>query len=113
MDGKIYLSVARDLEDAILAGTLREGSVVPSTHQVAAQYEINPATAARGVSQLSARGLLTKQRGIGLFVAEGARDILMEERRETFRAVKVKEILAEAQVLGISKRDLLAIIMSA
>ena len=113
MDGKIYLNVARDLENAILAGTLREGGVVPSTHQVAEQYEINPATAARGVSQLTSRGILTKQRGIGLFVAEGARDRLMEERRELFRTVTVKEILAEAQVLGISKRDLLAIIMSA
>jgi DNA-binding transcriptional regulator YhcF (GntR family) len=85
---------------------------VPSTHQVAEQYGINPATAARGVSQLTARGILTKQRGIGLFVAEGARDRLMEERREAFRSGTVKAMLDEAHVLGISKRDLLAIIMS-
>ena len=112
MDGKIYMGVARDLENAILSGQLREGALVPSTHQVAEQYGINPATAARGVSQLTARGLLLKQRGIGLFVAEGARDRVMEERREEFRAGTLKNLLEEAHVLGISKRDLLAMIMS-
>ncbi|MCL2003913.1 MAG: GntR family transcriptional regulator [Oscillospiraceae bacterium] len=112
MDGKIYLGVARDLENAILSGQLREGGLVPSTHQVAEQYAINPATAARGVSQLTARGILLKQRGIGLFVAEGARDRLMEERREAFRAGVLKQVLEDARVLGISKRDLVAMIMS-
>ena len=112
MEGKIYLGVARDLENSILAGKLREGTMAPSTHQVAEQYSINAATAARGVSQLTARGILIKQRGIGLFVAEGARDRLMEERRESFRSGIVKQVLEEAHVLGISKRDLLAMIMS-
>jgi DNA-binding transcriptional regulator YhcF (GntR family) len=112
MEGKIYMGVARDLEDSILAGELREGDMVPSTHQVAKRYSINPATAARGVSQLTARGILVKQRGIGLFVAEGARDRLMDERRESFRTGIVKAMLDEAHVLGISKRDLLAIVMS-
>ncbi|MDR0293733.1 MAG: GntR family transcriptional regulator [Oscillospiraceae bacterium] len=112
MEGKVYLGVARDLENDILSGHLREGALVPSTHQVAERYGINPATAARGVSQLTARGILLKQRGIGLFVAEGARDRLMEERREAFRTGTLKALLDEAHVLGISKRDLLAMIMS-
>ena len=112
MDGKIYLGVARDLENSILSGQLREGGIVPSTHQVAEQYDINPATAARGVSQLTARGILIKKRGIGLFVAEGARDRLMEERRESFRSGTLKAMMEEAHVLGISKRDLLAMVMS-
>lgn len=112
MDGKIYLNVARDLENDILSGKLREGDIVPSTHQVAEQYQINPATAARGVSQLTSRGILTKKRGIGLFVATGSRDRIMEERREAFRTETLKRTLEDAQVLGISRRDLIAMIMS-
>jgi DNA-binding transcriptional regulator YhcF (GntR family) len=112
MDGKIYLNVARDLENAILLGSLREGAVVPSTHQTAAQYGINPATAARGVALLTARGILEKKRGIGLFIAEGARDRLMDGRREAFREGSVKNLVEEARVLGISKRDLIAMVMS-
>jgi DNA-binding transcriptional regulator YhcF (GntR family) len=112
VDGKIYLNVARDIENSILAGTLREGALVPSTHQVAEQYGINPATAARGVSQLTTRGILIKQRGIGLFVAEGARDRLMDERREAFRSGILLQLIGDARVLGISKRDLIAMIMS-
>ncbi len=112
MEGKIYLGVARDLENAIMEGKLREGAVVPSTHQVAEQYEINPATAARGVAVLTARGILQKKRGIGLFVAEGARERVIEERREAFREGLLKETLEEAHILGISRRDLMAMIMS-
>jgi len=112
MDGKIYQNIARDIENTILAGTLREGALAPSTHQVAEQYGVNPGTAARGVSQLTARGILLKQRGIGLFVAEGARDRLMEERREAFRAGILKQVIDEARMLGISRNNLVAMIMA-
>ena len=111
-DEKLYLRVTRALENDIMAGIIRTGEPVPSTNQYAAFYQINPATAAKGVSLLADRGLLFKKRGLGLFVAEGARDRLMEERREAFRAGTLKHLLEEAHVLGISKRDLLAMIMS-
>jgi DNA-binding transcriptional regulator YhcF (GntR family) len=45
-------------------------------------------------------------------VSEGARDRLMEERREAFRAGAIKRVVEEAQVLGIAKRDLIAMIMA-
>ncbi|MDR1691784.1 MAG: GntR family transcriptional regulator [Oscillospiraceae bacterium] len=112
MEGKVYLGVARDLENAIMEGKLREGEAVPSTHQVAETYEINPATAARGVAVLTAKGILVKKRGIGLFIAEGARERVLEERRDAFREGLLKETLEEARLLGISRRDLMAMIMS-
>lgn len=112
MEEKIYLRVARELENDLLGGRLREGGQIPSTHQVAERHQINAATAARGVAVLTAQGLLEKQRGIGMFVAEGARDQIVERRRTEFRDGLLQDCIREAALLGISKRDLIAIIMS-
>ena len=46
---------------------------MPSTNELAAFHRINPATAAKGVNQLVDDGILYKRRGIGMFVATGAR----------------------------------------
>ena len=112
-DEKIYTQVARSLEDDIISGLIREGEPVPSTHHYAAYFEINPSTAAKGVALLSAAGLLTKKRGIGLFVAEGAREQILERRREEFKKRTLASLLDEAARIGVSKRDLIAMIASA
>lgn len=111
-DDKIYLKIARALEDDILSGLIREHELVPSTHQYADHYKVNPATAAKGVSILHRAGLLYKKRGVGLFVAQGARDIIQGERREEFRAQFVLPMLEEAYKVGVSRRDLVAMIMA-
>ncbi len=110
---KIYRQVARALEDEILSGKLREEDMVPSTSQTAAQFQINPATAAKGVALLTQEGYLYKQRGIGLFVNEGARERILERRRNEFREGQLQQMLQEAHRVGISRRDLIAMIMAA
>ena len=113
MEDKVYLIIEKKLLDDILSGTLREGDMVPSTHQAAARFDVNPATAARGVSRLSEAGLLEKRRGIGLFVAPGARAAVAASRKARFREVLLPELLEEARRLGISRQELLALVMAA
>jgi DNA-binding transcriptional regulator YhcF (GntR family) len=47
-----------------------------------------------------------------MFVAAGARDAIVERRRQAFREQSLQQIIQEAALLGISKRDLIAMIMS-
>ncbi len=112
MEEKVYVQIAKTLENEIISGAIKEGDVILSTHLCAERFSVNPATAAKGVGLLTAAGVLEKKRGIGLFVAQGARDAIMERRKKEFRETKVAELLAEAHMLGISKTDLLAILMS-
>lgn len=109
----IYLRVTRALEEDILSGIIREGEPVPSTNQCAAFYHINPATAAKGVSILTEQGYLYKKRGLGMYVAEGAREKLLEKRREAFRQGFLEPMFEEAHRLGISRRDLVAMVIAA
>jgi len=98
----IFVQIAERIEDDIIAGSLPEESQVPSTNQFAAFYQINPATAAKGVNLLVDEGILYKKRGIGMFVATGARAKLVEKRKEQFFEQYVVAIVREARKLGIS-----------
>lgn len=98
----IFVQIAERIEDDIIAGSLPEESQVPSTNQFAAYYQINPATAAKGVNLLVDEGILYKKRGIGMFVSTGARAKLVEKRKEQFFEQYVVAIVREARKLGIS-----------
>ena len=109
---KIYLKIAQALEDDILSGLIREDELVPSTNQYADFYKINPATVAKGVGLLHKDGILYKRRGVGLYVAEGAREKILEQRRNDFKEDYIAPLLAEAHKINISKRDLVAMLMA-
>ncbi len=102
----IFVQIAERIENDILEEALPEESQVPSTNQFAAFYQINPATAAKGVNLLVDEGILYKKRGIGMFVAAGARARLMEKRKELFYEQYVVAMVKEAAKLGISAEQL-------
>ncbi len=111
IDKSIYLQIAEQIEDSILQNALEEENQVPSTNQLAALYRINPATAGKGINVLVDSGILYKQRGIGMFVATGARDKIKEKRKTMFYESFVQPLLTEAGRLGISPKDLCGLIM--
>jgi DNA-binding transcriptional regulator YhcF (GntR family) len=106
----LFVQVAERLADEIADGTLAEGGRVPSTNELAAYYRINPATAAKGIGMLADDGLVEKRRGIGMFVAAGARARLLAERRKRFPEHYVEPLVAEASRLGIGAGELAALI---
>ena len=106
----IYLQVSEMIETDILRGILLEEERVPSTNELAKQYTINPATAAKGINLLVDEGILYKKRGIGMFVAEGAKEHIIEKRRDAFYENYVKGLLEEAKSLGISSEQLVEMI---
>jgi DNA-binding transcriptional regulator YhcF (GntR family) len=106
----IFQQIAEQIENDIISGMLPEETQVPSTNEFAAFHRINPATAGKGVNLLVDTGVLYKKRGIGMFVATGARDRLVAERRERFRDQYIRPLLTEAEKLGITPEQLTAMI---
>jgi DNA-binding transcriptional regulator YhcF (GntR family) len=98
----IFVQIAERIENDIISGELAEETQVPSTNQFASFYQINPATAAKGVNLLVDQGMLYKKRGLGMYVAPGARAKLLEKRREQFFEQYVVPMLQEADKLGIT-----------
>ena len=108
--GPIFRQVASLIENAIVDGSLAEETQAPSSNELAAFHRINPATAAKGLNELVTDGVLYKRRGVGMFVATGAREQLLKRRRSEFADQYVRPLMTEAQKLGISARDLTAMI---
>lgn len=106
----LFLQIADQLSGDIAEGSLAEGERVPSSNELAAFYRINPATAAKGLNTLIDDGLLEKRRGIGMFVASGARERLLADRRKLFAEQYLDPMLAEARRLGIDSDTLISLI---
>ena len=106
----IYIQIKEMIENDILRDILLEEERVPSTNELARLYAINPATAAKGINLLVDEEVLYKKRGIGMFVAAGAKRKIMEKGKEHFYDDYVRKLMAEAGSLGITKEELIAMI---
>ena len=104
--GPIFRQVATEIENAIVDGSLPEETQAPSSNELAAFHRINPATAAKGLNQLVTDGVLYKRRGVGMFVATGARDRLLKRRRSEFADQYLRPLMTEARKLGIPIHEL-------
>ena len=109
----IYLQIAQMLEDDILRGVYREEEQVPSTNELARAYHINPATAAKGINLLVDENILYKRRGIGMFVAPGAGEKVLEKRRAAFYDSYIRPLVREGRSLGLSGQALLDMVAQA
>lgn len=106
----IFQQLAERLVDDILRGRYAEGEQVPSTNELAAYLRINPATAGKGLGLLVEQGILVKRRGIGMFVAEGAKASIAAERRDHFVKDFIRPLLAEARTIGIDRTELIQLL---
>jgi GntR family transcriptional regulator len=92
----------------ILDGVIAEGEALPSVRQVAADYRLNPLTVLKGYQQLVDEGLVEKRRGMGLYVATGAKSTLLQGERERFLNTEWPKVRARIARLGLSTAELLA-----
>lgn len=102
----LFVQIARFIEDLVIDGALEPGQQAPSTNQLAEFHEINPATARKGLSLLVDAGVLEKRRGLGMFVTEGARARILNNRREAFAGDFIAPLIDEALHLGYAREDL-------
>ncbi len=100
-DSPIYLQLRAYIEEAILTQALKENESLPSLRVMAKEYNLNPITISNAINMLEDEGILFKKRGIGIFVQENARSIIISK--------KGSEFLKEELALGIKKAKLLEI----
>lgn len=100
-DRPIFQQLADLLADDIASGAYPEGTAIPSATELGVFFQLNPATVSRGVNLLVDMGVLFKKRGVGIFVAEDAKQELRRRRLAGFEAAFVDPMLHEAALLGI------------
>jgi len=103
----VYVRLRETIADAILAGKYRDGDALPSVRALAAEEQANPLTVAKAYQGFQDEGLIVVKRGVGMFVAPGARARLGESERNRFLKEEWPEIRARMRRLGISAAELL------
>ena len=103
----IYVQLAQSVLEGIMRGALREGEPVPSVRQVASQERINPITVSKGYQLLVDDGLLEKRRGLGMFVADGARKMALARERSRFLSDEWPRTRERIELFGLDLKTLL------
>jgi GntR family transcriptional regulator len=103
--------IYRQLRDRVVAmildEVLKEGDVLPSVRNVAAEYRVNPLTVLKGYQQLADEGLVETRRGLGFFINAGARNLLLQSERQKFLVEEWPRVSATIQRLGLKAEELL------
>lgn len=94
----IYLQVIQDIRNRMISGELKEGSRLPSSRELALQYEINPNTAARVYMETERMGITGTRRGVGTFVTAGE-ETIQQMKEERLREL-ITGFVAEIRALG-------------
>ena len=104
----VYIRISEVIADAILAGRYNDGDPLPSVRALAAEEGANPLTVAKAYQGFQDDGLIVVKRGVGLFVASGARARLRATERERFMTAEWPAISARMAQLGIDPAHLLS-----
>ena len=106
----VFAQIIEIIESDIITGVYETDDLIISTTQISKVYSVNPTTAVKAVSKLTDAGILYKKRGIGMCVAEGAREKITKRRRDVFLNQTVDAAVAEAKRLGIPTDELIEVI---
>lgn len=102
----IFEQIKDWISDQIIDETLGDHEKIPSTNEMVEFFKVNHLTVAKGVNQLVDQGVIYKKRGVGMFVAEDARNTLLTERKHKFKDEYVKPMIEEMTKLGLKEKDL-------
>ena len=103
----VYLRLRDEIAAAIIDGRYAEGEMLPSVRAFAAEQGANPLTVAKAYQQFQADGLIRVQRGVGMFVREGAAEQLRASERTQFLEQDWPDIRDRMKRLGIDPVDVL------
>ncbi len=101
----VYLRLREQIAASIIDGRYAEGDMLPSVRAFAAEQGANPLTVAKAYQQFQADGLIRVQRGVGMFVREGAAERLRASERAQFLDEEWPQIRERMTRLGIEAAD--------
>ena len=102
----IYLQISDSLCERILSGELKPEDRILSVRELGAEIGVNPNTVARSYEKLTDAGIIYTKRGLGYFVAPGAKDVVLEAERKSFLENEWPKLLKRAELLDIDLKKL-------
>ena len=102
--------IYRQLRDRVVAmildGVLNEGDPLPSVRTVSSEYRVNHLTVLKAYQELVDEQLVEARRGLGMFVKNSARNLLMKGERQKFLNDEWPRIAERIERLGLTTNEL-------
>lgn len=102
----IYQQIADRMRDRILQGEWQPGERIPSIRELAVSIGVNPNTITKSYQSLTERQIIENQRGLGYFVAGGARDRILAELKTRFVREELPQVFKTMQLLDMGLDEL-------
>ena len=101
----IYVQIMNRVREAIAAGELKPGDKIASVRDLAADFEVNPNTMQRALTELEREGLLLSERTQGRYVTSDAKAI--EELRKDIARQAADSFRREMAALGFNEEEMM------
>ncbi len=108
----IYQQIADQVRERIAGGEWITGDRIPSVREMAVSLGVNPNTVTRSYQTLLENEIIENRRGIGYFVAEKARERIMEEMKKQFIGDELPRMFKVMRKMGMDIKELTALYQS-
>ena len=98
----VYMQIENLVQFAIASGELKAGGQLPVAGKLARGLKVNVNTVGKAYRDLEVMGLVYARRGMGVYVAKGARKICRDRCYSTIVS-RIHEVTGEAKAVGMSK----------
>lgn len=100
-DKPIWRQIYELIAMRILSGEWMESERIVSVRELAAEVGVNPNTVMRSYEKLDSDGIIFNRRGIGYFVAEGAKEHIKQLERQKFIDEELPKLRERLALLGL------------
>ena len=98
----VFLQIKAWIEDHIEWGAATQ---LPSVRELSVRFGVNANTVVRTYERLLFDGSVRSVRGVGFFVADGARDTVVARRREEFYSETLPAFVEQMKLLGVDMQE--------
>lgn len=102
----IYLQIADWVCDQILTGKWPPEEKILSVRDLGIRLEVNPNTVMRAYEFLQQQNIIFNKRGIGFFVAENAKETILQIRKKRFFETELPDFFKTIKMLGIGMDEI-------
>ena len=103
----IYLQICTQLYEKILSGDLKADDRLLSVRELGIELGVNPNTIMRSYELMQNAGIIYNKRGIGYFIANEAKDLVLKQMKEEFINEELPQVIKKMKLLGITNEEFL------
>ena len=90
-----------------MSGELKADDRLLSVRELGIELGVNPNTIMRSYETMQTTGIIYNKRGIGYFVSENAKELVLNEMKNEFINNELPQVIKKMKLLGITNEEFL------